>query len=579
MEPQWRVRDPGRVREVVQSGLVDDGPRESLDRLAKLAAMLLEAPFAFVTVVDDAHSHYSASAGLPDGSPNCGEVEGSFCQYVVDDDDALLVDDARVLRRTRDNPAIESMGVVAWAGFPIHLPSGQPLGSFCVVDGRPRTWTDRDAEVLRTLARSATAEIELWLRLREEQIRRRRAEAIAHASGELGSAITVEGVMSVLAHVDWHTLDIDLGALVLLDDDDSLVVAGRWGDHPTTERWHRFDLSVGSPVGDVIRSGRPQYAATLSEIEAKWPAMSDVARARGYEAWAAMPIEIGGRVQGGLTALSREARDFRARSHELSELSARLGQALTRAARYDAERAAALQLQVELLGELPERAGGLEVTGRYVAGSPSLSIGGDFYDVLQIGPDLVLFVIGDVVGHGLGAAAAMARLKGGVRALAPLRSPAAILHALDTMTDLEPELFAATMMLAAWHPNDQRFVVACAGHPPAVLIEGNAPAVFVEGGRSTPLGVTRGDARRDEVVVDVGENFTIVLYTDGVYERRRTDSDERLSHLLNAFQTTRDHPHSAMIDAVLDTMTTNTSVDRHADDMAVLVISGGRPGA
>ena len=152
------VRYPDRLAAVDATGLVDGTAVPSFGRLVDLAAKLLEAPVGFFTVVDAERSWYVASSGVP-ADVRYGAVEASFCKYVIATGEPLLVEDAVVDERTAGNPAIEQMGVRAWAGFPVRAPSGEVLGSFCVVDTEPHRWTERDQTVLGSLASAADDEV------------------------------------------------------------------------------------------------------------------------------------------------------------------------------------------------------------------------------------------------------------------------------------------------------------------------------------------------------------------------------------------------------------------------------------
>ena len=163
MSASATILAPARLAAARASGLLDTRPDEAFDRLSGLAATLLETPLAFVTVVDDTRSFWKSCFGVELSGPEDQEnpVEESFCQYVVDARAEIIVDDAAADPRTRDNPSVEKMGVRAWAGFPLMAPDGEVLGSFCVVDTVPRTWTARDREVLRVLALAASGEVAL----------------------------------------------------------------------------------------------------------------------------------------------------------------------------------------------------------------------------------------------------------------------------------------------------------------------------------------------------------------------------------------------------------------------------------
>lgn len=172
-----RVHDSARLEAVRTSGLVDTEPEVVFDELTAAAARLLRAPFAFMTVVDHERSFWKSTVGIVDGT-RWNAVEDSFCQYVIQLDDELIVGDATRNEITRDNPSIESMGVRAWAGCPIVL-GDQVLGTFCVVDQVEREWTDEERTVLKSLAVIASREIAL--RAERDAEAARREAAIAQA--------------------------------------------------------------------------------------------------------------------------------------------------------------------------------------------------------------------------------------------------------------------------------------------------------------------------------------------------------------------------------------------------------------
>lgn len=156
-----RVNDARRLAAVDATGLLDTGGEEGFDRIAAIAARLLETPFGFVTVVDDRRSFWKACIGVDaiDPGERQNQVDESFCQYVIGLDDVLMVNDTRVDARTKDNPSIESMGVLAWAGAPVRGTDGVVLGTVCVVDTTPRSWTHSDGLLLSELAEIAADEI------------------------------------------------------------------------------------------------------------------------------------------------------------------------------------------------------------------------------------------------------------------------------------------------------------------------------------------------------------------------------------------------------------------------------------
>ena len=149
----------GRLDAVVASGLIGAPASERLDDLTRIAAERLHAPMAFMSVLDDRHSHYasvhdrsgtSMALMLPD------EATASYCQHVVASDDTMVVSDARSDDRTRRLPGASE--IRSYLGVPIRY-QGRCLGAFCVVDVREREWSTEDIIELQELAAAAMAEL------------------------------------------------------------------------------------------------------------------------------------------------------------------------------------------------------------------------------------------------------------------------------------------------------------------------------------------------------------------------------------------------------------------------------------
>lgn len=155
------ILDAGRLDAVRASHLLDTPGEEPFDRLTRLAARILQTPYAFVTIVDDRRSFWKSCFGVDatDPAERQNTVQESFCQYVVGTGRPLVVGDARANPITHRNPSIESMGVRAWAGHPVTDSKGNVLGTFCAVDVVERRWTDEDDELLALLAGAASNEI------------------------------------------------------------------------------------------------------------------------------------------------------------------------------------------------------------------------------------------------------------------------------------------------------------------------------------------------------------------------------------------------------------------------------------
>ncbi len=157
------VQDSDRLDAVRATGLLDSDVTPSFDRLARVAAHVLNAPVALVSLVDSDRQYFKSCLGLPEpwASQREAPLSHSFCQHAVASREPLLVDDSRQHELLRDNPAIRDMGVIAYAGIPLIDADGHALGTLCVIDSTPRHWTTHQVQLLSDLAASVVTEITL----------------------------------------------------------------------------------------------------------------------------------------------------------------------------------------------------------------------------------------------------------------------------------------------------------------------------------------------------------------------------------------------------------------------------------
>ncbi|MEU4237104.1 GAF domain-containing SpoIIE family protein phosphatase [Actinoplanes sp. NPDC026619] len=264
------LTSPARLAAVHRTRLVDTGPEEPFDRLTRLACELLDAPFGFVTVVDDQRSFWKSCIGITstDLADRQNPVEESFCQYIIATDDAVVIDDARLNPMTSNNPSIESMGVVAWAGFPVRSPDGQVLGSFCVVDNRPRAWSPQDVRTLEVLAHAAGGEVALRIAADEAAHDAEQARAAAGRYRQL--ARTVQE--SLLPH-DLPVIDgLDIGVAYRMAESD--VLGDFFDAVQTPTGWAVFLGDVaGSGASAARTSALAKYTLRAAAVRASSPAI------------------------------------------------------------------------------------------------------------------------------------------------------------------------------------------------------------------------------------------------------------------------------------------------------------------
>ncbi|GAA2979341.1 SpoIIE family protein phosphatase [Actinokineospora diospyrosa] len=246
-------------------------------------------------------------------------------------------------------------------------------------------------------------------------------------------------------------------------------------------------------------------------------------------------------------------------------LCGQLGVALSRARSYDALRTVAETLQRSILGptNLPD---GFAV--RYEPAVSPLEVGGDWYDVVTLDEHRVAVVVGDCVGRGLAAASVMGQLRSACRALL-LRAigPADMLTALDDFAELLPGAICTTLFCAVIDDRGGELVYSSAGHPPAIIMDTGGRATVLDQGTSVPLAVPSPTPRR-QARTRLEPGSTVLLYTDGLVERRGETLDDGMARAEQALRIARDLAPSDIADKLLVEL---LPTGGHDDDVAVLL--------
>ena len=240
---------------------------------------------------------------------------------------------------------------------------------------------------------------------------------------------------------------------------------------------------------------------------------------------------------------------------------------LLRARRQEQETAQELSRSL-LSGTLPA-APGLELGVAYRPAVSGLEVGGDWYDAFWLDEgDTVGLVIGDVVGRGIGAAATMGQLRSAVRALALTGlPPGPLLDALDAYAQRYDVGQMTTLICAQLGLGSRRLRYACAGHPPPVILSPGEAPCFPWDGRSTPLNVRlASDGPRAEAAITLAPGSTVLLYTDGLVERRSESLTDGMERLLRVAAAHRDDSAAALVAAVVHEL----HHPEHIDDVCLL---------
>ncbi|MGW0287794.1 SpoIIE family protein phosphatase [Streptomyces sp. NPDC003236] len=249
----------------------------------------------------------------------------------------------------------------------------------------------------------------------------------------------------------------------------------------------------------------------------------------------------------------------------LSLLAGHLAQGLVRAHQIDQQRETAIALQRAILGpaRLPD---GFAV--RYEPATRPLEVGGDWYDTVALPDGRIGIVVGDCVGRGLQAAAVMGQLRSACRALM-LRDagPARTLMALDQFAASVPGALCTTVFCGVLDPGTGELVYSSAGHPPGILAQSDGVTRLLDAGRSLPLAVRPG-RERPEAACTLPARATLLLYTDGLVERRRRPLSAGIDEAGQAVQDGRDAPVDDLATQVMARLAPTGGYD---DDVALLL--------
>ncbi|MFF4261900.1 SpoIIE family protein phosphatase [Streptomyces virginiae] len=415
---------------------------------------------------------------------------------------------------------------------------------------------------------------------------RHRFALLAEAGTRIGTTLdlhqTAQEIVDVLVPQLADSADVQLLEAVLGPDEGPVPTASTRGvlrrlaahfpdpTAPTAKltAGQTFQIPMGTTYEQVISEGRPMNLY-LADI----PALITSPRAEALRTYLAtlgsarlVPLVARGTVLGAVAVTRTRAREpFDEEDSVLvDELVARAALNIDNARMYTLQRQAALTLQRSLTNHALPEVTGLELTGRYLPASDH-DVGGDWYDVIPLPGGRTGLVIGDVMGHGIHAAAVMGQLRTAVRTLARHDvPPAELLRSLDAVVAELGEDEMATCVYAVHDEATGACVIARAGHPPPAVVTPDGNITFLDGPPGTPLGTGGQDFRTEELRLPPGS--LLVLYTDGLIEARDRDLDQGMAQLAGALQRV-DQPLEELCDGILRRLLPCAQ----QDDVAVLL--------
>ncbi|MFR9787523.1 PP2C family protein-serine/threonine phosphatase [Streptomyces sp. MB22_4] len=324
-------------------------------------------------------------------------------------------------------------------------------------------------------------------------------------------------------------------------------------DIPVAHRPGVFEERWWSPVNTPVLGPDGQVAWIIHRVED----LTGFVKARR----AARPAEV--RVDTGADVTESLEAELYARARELQLLNEELRQAHTR------EREVAVTLQEAML-HTPDLAHHRDIAVRYLPAVGSLNVCGDWYDVVDIPPDRLALAVGDVIGHGLKAAAVMGMLRSALSAaIRALERPA---QALEVLGLYARSIDGALGTTAAKVIVDQRSLLITysnAGHPPPVLVHADGRTELLDQATDPPLGTRPQHVPRPQASARYEPGDTLVLYTDGLIERRDEDIDTGLDRLTGVLAEHRHLGSEQLADTVLARLGVASG---GRDDVALIVV-------
>jgi PAS domain-containing protein len=435
---------------------------------------------------------------------------------------------------------------------------------------RDRRFSAEDRRYFATISDRFAASYERARQRERAQGAGRRAEAVLEALAPLANAASTADVVRVVTSFGPRALGANGVSIALIDPSDAgrrKIVGSVGYPEEFMERIRITSIDLPTPPNRVMVSSQPLYLHSPEEMTREFPEVAG-ALVGTAQSWAVLPLRSEGRTIGAMSLSFADPERFGgSRRVELAGYASHIADALARALRQEEDHQVAVSVQRSLLPAGLPRIDGAALTARYLPGS-ELEIGGDWYDAVRLEDGRLFLVVGDVMGHGVEAALAMGQLRAAARALSQGYRPAQLLSQMDRFVD---DVENGSLATAAAVVLDLRHGVveySLAGHPPPLLRSPDGAVVRLDGALSVPLGYSREPRRSATAALPPGS--MVVLYTDGLIERRGEDLGIGLRRLEVAVGALDHHDPEAAADALIGQCLEGF---RQRDDIALVCVA------
>ncbi len=562
-----------RLKAVALTGLSNQAD-ETMDRLAGLVARVLGSAVGLVSLVDDLRQFFPGQIGL---MPPWSEVREtplsqSLCSMVIEAGVVVQIDNVETDERTLSHEARTVLGVGSYLGAPLVDVDGRLLGTLCAIERTARAWTIDERQTLTDLAFGAASALRARIAVSEAaaakevadfakseaaaakevaDVAHKRVQLMADVSSALIS--TMDPEWSVRRMLDTLVADYAAWAMVFIRSDseseerlfvchhssemnDALMAWSADGTRKLRDMgW--IQKVIDGDVAHVLLTADAACGTVMLESGSNAELMLKL----GIGSAIAVPMTRAGGTIGALVLVGDPGQpDFDDVDLLLAgDLARRAAMVFDHARLFIREKRVASELQHSLLPDLPE-VDHLDVGAVYTAAADGIDVGGDWYDLVAVGDGSFVASVGDVTGHSIRAAAAMGRLQVVLRIFAASTSGPG--EMLDRATDEAPALLADLLASCAIVRLDPQpglawtATFANAGHLPPLLIDAHGNASLIPLMNDPLLGLTPHGHRRKhtETTITMTVGSTLVLYTDGLVERRDEHLDNSLERLRSA---------------------------------------------
>jgi GAF domain-containing protein/anti-sigma regulatory factor (Ser/Thr protein kinase) len=495
-------------------------------------------------------------------------VGAGFAGRIAKEQRPVVIDDLEPGQAV--NPLLYQKGVRSLMGVPL-VASQEVVGVMHAGSRTARRFSSEDVALLQVAADRAALAIEHARLFDAERRARAEAERALERLRSLGAVteaalayLDLDELLAVLLERTVEILRADTSAVLLVEEN------GRWlaaraakGLEEEVERGFRLPIGEGF-AGRVAAEQSPVVLPRVLPGTVVNPLMFE----KGVQSLLGVPLVVERRLIGVLHVGTLTPREFTDDDIQLLQLVAdRAALAIEHDRLFEQHRIAAT-LQEALLPSDLGRAPGVAFAGRYRPAAEAASIGGDWYDVVKLPGGRVGVAIGDVVGHGVHAATLMASLRNALHAYAiEGLAPADVAQRLGAFADSIGAERLATYVYGILDSDRDLFTFVNASHPQPVVVNPDGTAAYLSAPVLPPLGVSTGPPP-EEMSVTIEPGSTLLLYTDGLIERRGVRLAGRHEELLAVAAAAPFDPE-LLCETVVDKL---VGAERTADDVAVLAV-------